>query len=656
MVKRRGPVWIAIALLTIVGFAPSVGAQGFDEFSPPTPEPTIRITEIEVVDGTVTLEVEVPPAIAGSRLEPSAVSVIVDGDYRLAEVVRPPADDLVVILAVDVSGSTADGPLESATSAAAVFLDRLPEGSLVGLVSFGPEAILISSPTGDFDLIREGLESLASDGATALFDAVSLSAQIISESRATTRVIVVFSDGGDTNSTVELQTARDLVAAADARVDVVSLETEGSDPAALAALAGPDGTVISVDDERTLEAAFAELGDGLGNQFTVTIPDVGDAQLTIVVRGDDGVARGHITIDTGSGETTVAIPGRSISPAFTPTQTVTAVVPTVASPSISVEPGAVFGSRTFGYAVAAVLGGLLLGGIVVGWPVSEAKQMQKQKTRQPILRKKRTPLNAAKRLTAIADAGLAKADRRSKTAQRLEQAGLALRPGEFVVIIAALVLATLTLGTVVLGAKMGLFLAVVAVVGSRVWLVRRVNATRGAFADQLGATLQLLASNLRVGHGLLQGIDAIAGESEQPTAREFQRVVGEVRLGRDVGEALRAMADRLDNEDFRWVVQAVEIHREVGGDLAEVLDNVGITIRDRTRLKGQIHSLSADGRISAAVMMALPFCVAGLTYLTTPDYLDELTGRTGGQILLGIGALLMVIGGAWLKSIIRLQF
>jgi len=256
----------------------------------------------------------------------------------------------------------------------------------------------------------------------------------------------------------------------------------------------------------------------------------------------------------------------------------------------------------------------------------------------------------------MAEAGLGKGQRLSKLAATLEQAGSRLRPGEFVVAVAAAALGTMMIGTLAAGPKMAALLTVLVVFGSRFWLKRRVKKTRAAFAGQLGQTLQLLASNLRVGHGLMQGIDAVAREADAPTCHEFRRVTGEVRLGRDIAEALRAMVYRLDNDDFRWAVQAIEIHREVGGDLAEVLDNVGATISDRDRLRGQIAALSADGRISAAVMMTLPFCVAGLMLMSTPDYLDELTGRTGGQILLGIGALLMTAGAAWLKAIMRLDF
>ena len=653
--RAPGRIAAAVALwaVVVVGAAPAAIAQSpLEEIAEPT-GPPIRVTQVETEGDTVILEVEVPPNIAGSKLDTSAVSVVIDGEYRYSEVVRPPAADLAVMLAIDISGSTEGEPLSAAKVAANAFLDSLPEGSLVGLISFGPEAEVLSEPVAEYDAVREAIDSLRSNGATTLFDAVALSAETLSQSPATRRVVVVFSDGADTESSVTLQTARSLAAASDIRVDVVSLQTPNTDGAALAAIAGGDGSVIAVDDPETLIEVFADLGEGLGNQFIVTIPNASSTDITIVVRGDDGVARGQFIIDVGSAEAS-ATPTDNELP--TNRTVVTTPIEIVASPPVVSAPSELmFGERTFTYGVAGVLGGLLFAGIVMSWPTAEAAR-KKPKAQKPQLQKKRSARDAAQRLTALADAGLARRDRRSKTAKMLEQAGSALRPGEFVIIVVAVTLAALTVGTLTMGFTMGLMIAVAAVVGSRLWLVRRISQVRAAFADQLGTTLQLLASNLRVGHGLLQGVDALARESEQPTAQEFQRVVGEVRLGRDVGEALGAMAERLGNEDFRWVVQAIEIHREVGGDLGEVLDNVGSTIRDRTRLKGQIHALSADGRISAGVMMALPFCVAGLMLATTPDYLDELTGRTGGQILLGFGAVLMIAGGAWLKSIIKLQF
>jgi tight adherence protein B len=133
-------------------------------------------------------------------------------------------------------------------------------------------------------------------------------------------------------------------------------------------------------------------------------------------------------------------------------------------------------------------------------------------------------------------------------------------------------------------------------------------------------------------------------------------MVVETRLGRDVADAIESMAERVDSEDFNWVVQAIAIHRQVGGDLAQVLDNVYATIRDRNRIRRQISALSAEGRLSAIILFVLPFGMLGVISVLNPDYLAELTSSSLGlTLLIGAGALLAV-GGLWLKRIVRLVF
>ena len=165
-----------------------------------------------------------------------------------------------------------------------------------------------------------------------------------------------------------------------------------------------------------------------------------------------------------------------------------------------------------------------------------------------------------------------------------------------------------------------------------------------------------MASSLRAGFGLLQAVDAVARESEAPTSEEFRRLVTESHLGRDLSESLAAMAERVHNEDFSWVVQAIEIHRTVGGDLAEVLDNVSTTIRDRNRIRRQIDALSGEGRLSAMVLFLLPLGMIVVLQVVNPGYLGELTGSSLGQVLIAIGAGLMIVGGLWLRRLTRLVF
>ena len=120
----------------------------------------------------------------------------------------------------------------------------------------------------------------------------------------------------------------------------------------------------------------------------------------------------------------------------------------------------------------------------------------------------------------------------------------------------------------------------------------------------------MLIGGLRVGHSVMRSIEAASQEADAPTSEELARIVNETRIGKDARVAIEDAADRMDSEDFRWIAQAVQINREVGGDLAEVLEQVAGTIRERSDIKGQIRSLSAEGKMSAYILMALPLGVA----------------------------------------------
>jgi tight adherence protein B len=203
---------------------------------------------------------------------------------------------------------------------------------------------------------------------------------------------------------------------------------------------------------------------------------------------------------------------------------------------------------------------------------------------------------------------------------------------------------------------MGLVLGVAVPLLVRVVLNFMAGRRRKRFSDQLSDTLQILSGTLRAGHGLAQGIDAVGREAESPTAEEFRRLTIETRLGRDFIEALSALADRIGSDDFQWIVQAIEIQRDVGGDLAEVLDTVAGTIRDRTRIRRQVSALSAEGRMSAWVLMILPFGLGGMMEVTNPDYVSPLFGSSTGYKLLAVAAVLLIVGGLWLRRIVRPVF
>jgi tight adherence protein B len=256
----------------------------------------------------------------------------------------------------------------------------------------------------------------------------------------------------------------------------------------------------------------------------------------------------------------------------------------------------------------------------------------------------------------IAERSLDRSGRRSGVETALEQAGLNMRAGEFLVLATCASGVAFIVGTAVAGLLLGVVLAGVALVGARSVLRILVNRRRARFAAQLEQTLPLMAGSVRAGFGIMQSFDAVARGSDSPTAEEFGRVVMESRLGRDLGDSLRALADRVECEDFTFVVQAIEIHREVGGDLAEVLGNVGNTIRDRNRIRRQITTLTAEGRISAGILLALPIVMFFVVQTINPSYLHELTGNSAGRVMLGFGVGLMIVGGLWMRRLTRLVF
>jgi tight adherence protein B len=176
-----------------------------------------------------------------------------------------------------------------------------------------------------------------------------------------------------------------------------------------------------------------------------------------------------------------------------------------------------------------------------------------------------------------------------------------------------------------------------------------------AFEALLPDTLQLLSSTLRAGYSMMQGVEAVSQEAAEPMGAELRRVVTEARLGRPLEEALDAVALRMDSKDFDWAVMAIRIQREVGGNLSELLLTVAETMTQRERLRRDISSLTAEGRISAYVLVALPVGLGGFLYLVNREYIGRLFDNTVGQLMLGGAVLMIGIGMAWMSKIIKIE-
>ena len=251
---------------------------------------------------------------------------------------------------------------------------------------------------------------------------------------------------------------------------------------------------------------------------------------------------------------------------------------------------------------------------------------------------------------------LVKRGRLASGAAALERAGMTMSLPDVVLTTALVTLGAGALGTVLAGPVVGVLAALAVPLGTRLLVRFRTSRRQAAFADQLDDSLQLMASSLRAGHSLLRAVDAVSQEAEAPTSEEFARLVAETRVGRDLAEALDEIAERTASDDFAWVAQAIAIHREVGGNLAEVLDAVGHTIRERNAIRRQVKALSAEGKLSAIVLMALPFGILAFISMTNPGYLAGFTESLVGWGMLAVAAVMMTVGGVWLRSTVRISF
>ena len=240
---------------------------------------------------------------------------------------------------------------------------------------------------------------------------------------------------------------------------------------------------------------------------------------------------------------------------------------------------------------------------------------------------------------------------------RLDLAGIAREPGEWAVLGAA--------ASLVIAVVLGLVTSyvIVGIIGGAVlgWLVMRfalsflIARRRATFSDQLPDVLQLIASSLQAGFSLPQALDAVVRENNQPAAGEFGRALAEARLGAKVDDGLEAVAHRMNSDDLGWAVMAIRIQQGVGGNLAEVLLTIVTTIRERAFLRRQVKSLSAEGRLSAYVLIAMPIAVAVFLFFESRSYMRPLYTTRLGWILLTVAVGFLGLGSVVMRRMIKIE-
>jgi tight adherence protein B len=242
-----------------------------------------------------------------------------------------------------------------------------------------------------------------------------------------------------------------------------------------------------------------------------------------------------------------------------------------------------------------------------------------------------------------------------KVEQLLEQAKLPLRPAEFLVYAPLAAIVAAAFAYFMFGAVIAIVFVFGLLASPSIILKRRSGSRLKKFQEQLPDSLNLLAGSMRAGFSFMQGLEAVADEASEPIRGELQRAFTESRLGRPIEEALDDAARRMESRDLAWAVMAIRIQREVGGNLAELLDTVAETMTHRERLRREIKSLTAEGRMSAIVLSIFPPAFALMLFLIQPGYMNLLFQETIGVVCVVGGAILSVVGWFWLSRIVKIE-
>jgi tight adherence protein B len=555
------------------------------------------------------------------------------------------------------------GRLDAAKAAAETYLSSVPDDVAVGLVTFGDPARKRLAPIMDHERVAATFRGLEAEGNTAMFQAVDIATGMFGSAEA--RSIVLLTDGknDDKGKSVDATAAKAAIDRSQAKVTAVTVGDGGlSDLRKIV----PKDSIVTAQDaglEAALQETFQNESDSLTNQlfFSLKLPAAWAAKPggTLVVNAT--------TVDG----TPITFEPAGFVARLKPAPAATAL----AAPQV-VKPDPRLTAVSTPIVVVAIIG--LFGALCIMIATASGGLVRSSDEESEVVRRlavytfsgrEARRAAVAEQTTALGNSAMARgavelAERLARGRNlersldgRLDAAGLPLRTAEWTVIHIACAVGTALLflligaGTIiggVIGLLLGLF-------GPWMFLSIRQSRRESKFLAQLPDTLQLLAGSLQAGYSLPQAMDTVVREAKPPIGTEFNRALIEARLGVPPEDALEGIATRTRSRDFSWIVMAIRIQRDIGGNLAELLGTVAETLRERERLRGQVSALSAEGRLSGIILAGLPLVFTVYLLAVQPNYLRPMYTTALGLLMLGTGAVLLVIGGFWMSRVVKVR-
>jgi tight adherence protein B len=524
-----------------------------------------------------------------------------------------------VVLAIDASESMAGAPFARALAAAREFAQRGPGGE-IGLVAFNGEVKVLRRPVGG----QRTFEAALSDPprlayGTRIYDAVDRSIALLQAAKLATGSVVVLSDGADIGSKERLDAIVAAAARHHIRVFTVGLRSGAYDAAALQKLASrTGGAYAEATTSRELTGIYTALGRRFAREYLVQYRSDAPAKSPVDVRvAIDGVGNVNAAYvaPTPAG---VAPYHRSLLTRFL------------------LSPGSIF-------ALAFLLAALVAWTVraMIRGPKSTVIERIAEFSKEGLSRPptERGAVAARPRRPRPSSGWWMRLERNLEIA-RIEQSPQT-------------VVAWTVAATVVLVAVLAVAVSpIVALLGlltpltTRAVIAHKLRQVRGQFADELPTNLHVLASALRAGHSFTGALGIVVENAHEPARSELRGILRDDQFGVPPEEAIRRVAERMQNRDLEQVALLAELQRTSGGNSAEVLDTVVATIRQRGELRRLVLTLTAQGRMARWILTALPIVLAFFLWLIHPDIMGVLVESSGGQIALVVAAL-MVVGGSF---------
>ncbi|KRF17959.1 hypothetical protein ASG90_06455 [Nocardioides sp. Soil797] len=620
---------------TLIGLSPAAHAAD-DDFT---------ISHVQPAGDDVRILLSVPED-ADVPLDSLAVTI----DGQAAEASAESAGESVekirrtTILTIDTSNSMAkQGRFDAAKQAAVAFLDSAPADVYVGIVTFDADVETALEPTLDRTAAKAVVDGLELAKATRLNDGVIAAAELAGDEGQ--RNLLVLSDGRDTSKTAESDVT-EAIGDSGVIVDVVALDQSGPDLKPLQTLADAGNGAVIEADPASLTAAFDDEAASLSRQIMVTaaIPSgVTATETTIAVSSRGLQDSAHVVIRDAS----------------TPAPQVSSDSDGSSGPTVS--------RTVMLLGVGALAIGLLIFLGSLFWSVGAPKPAATAEQRIAAYTAGTSPATGSAGPNPQLTMDQAKAAAANvlhhnrgleqRISSRLVAAGSSLKPAEWLLIHAGIVVGAGLVGALLGGGDI-LFILLFLVVGALVpwlWLGRRRKKRINAFNEGLADTLQLIAGSLSAGMSLAQSLDTVVQEGRDPISGEFRQALVQSRLGMPLVDALDEIAVRTESTDFAWVVMAIRIQRQVGGNLAELLTTVSATIRERAYLRRQVQTLSAEGRLSGWILGLLPVGIGIYLLLTRRDYIRPLYTEALGLVMLLAAAVMLAFGAFVISRLVKVE-